>query len=80
MGSKTLREILATDRVLRERVQRAAALAAYEVVKAAGIHITEVDISDAQADLKSLSGIAGQKGDETNAVVVGVAIGAVTGF
>lgn len=80
METKTLREILASDRVLRERVQRAAALAAYEVVKAAGIRITEADIADAQADLKALSGVAGQKGDETNAVVVGVAIGAITGF
>jgi hypothetical protein len=78
--TQSLREVLAANRDLRQKVQKAMALAAYKAVTDAGITVTATDIADAQEDIAALTGSSGKKGDETNAVIVGVAIGAITGF
>ena len=52
---QTLREILATNGDLRRKVQRAAFLASYDVIKTEGYSITPQDLEDFKADSTALS-------------------------
>ena len=53
--SRSLREVLATNSDLRHKMRQAAALAAYNVIKDAGITVTAADIADAQADIAAMT-------------------------
>jgi len=84
-SSQSLRVILATNTELRHKAQRAAALAAFQVITDAGITVTEADIADTRGDIAAMTISASEIGlpptrGETEAVIVGVAIGALTGF
>jgi hypothetical protein len=74
---QTLREILAVNGDLRRKVQSAAVLAAYGVIKEAGYSITEQDIEEAKADQTAIA-IAltnGAKGDNLPEVIIATSIG-----
>ena len=84
-NGKSLREILATDAVLRHKVQLAAATAAYGVIKDAGVTVTPADIADAKSDIAALnapaSGIhADTAGDIIAGVNTAVSIAVLAGF
>jgi len=54
-GNAGIRVALATDPVLRRKVHQAMGLAAYNIIKDAGISISAADIADAQGDLTALT-------------------------
>jgi hypothetical protein len=53
--TQSLREVLATNRDLRHKVQQAAAQAAYQVIKEAGITVTAADVADARGDIAAMT-------------------------
>ena len=79
---KTLREILATNGELRRKMQCAAVLAAYNVIKDAGYQFTQQDIDEMKADQTAVAiAISGgaattAKGDNLPEVIIATGIGA----
>lgn len=81
---KSLREVLATDGDLRRKMQSAAALAAYNVLKDAGYSITQNDIDEMKADQTALSvaiseNFPATRGDGETIIATGIAIAIATG-
>jgi hypothetical protein len=79
-----LRETLASDHALRRKAQEAAALAAYKVIKDAGIVVSPDDITTARQDLDAFFGNAaakqpGMKDDPANTIAAGAVLVAVLG-
>lgn len=75
---QTLREVLAVNGDLRRKVQSAAILAAYDVIKEAGYSITAQDIEEFKADQTAMA-IAlngGARGDNLPEVIIATSIGA----
>jgi hypothetical protein len=82
---RSLREVLATNAELRRKVQAAAAQAAYNVLKEAGVSVTAADVADAKADISALSGpSSGIHADTAGDIIAGVntavTIAALAGF
>lgn len=75
---QTLRLVLATNGDLRRKVQRAAVLAAYEVIKESGYSITAQDIEEMKADQTAIAiaidGSSG-RGDNLPEVIIAAGIG-----
>jgi len=84
-SSQSLRVALATNPDLRHKVQQAAALAAHNVLKEAGITVTAADVADAQSDIAALSVPSGAikadtAGDIINGVSTAFGIAGLFGF
>ena len=84
--SQTLREVLATNGELRRKVQSAASVAAYTVLKEAGYTITAEDIEEVKADqtaiavaLDEVFGTTARSEAAEIVVATGVAIAIATG-
>jgi len=54
-GTRSLREVMATNPELRRKAQKAAMYAAYNVITDAGVKVTAADVAEAQADLAALT-------------------------
>jgi hypothetical protein len=79
---KPLRELLAINGDLRRRVQRAAILAAFDVIRDSGYSITPQDIEEMKSDQTALAIALGEisgvttRGDNLPEVIVAAGVGA----
>ena len=83
-NQQSLRVVLATNIDLRHKTQRAAATAAYQVLKEAGITISDNDLAEWNADMRAMAipdaagakpGIQKDAGDVATGVLIGIATG-----
>lgn len=82
---RSLRDVLASNDTLRRQALEAAAQAAYNVIRNAGVEVNPSDIAAAQSDIGGLLGLkpAGSPGDKDAAEVIAagaVLVAVLTGF
>ena len=85
-NQQSLRVVLATNIDLRHKAQRAAAAATYQVLKEAGVTVSDNDIAEWHADMRAMAipdaaaagakpGIQKDSGDVATGVLIGIATG-----